>query len=269
MPRHLLKALAAQVAGFLIIYSLGHSESLPAMTLIQLALIQGVVAASASAILLCPKWWAFIHLVFCPALALAIQTGIPPWVYGLAFAVLALTYWSSFRTQVPLYLSNKHTAHRMLAYLGNPAELKLLDIGSGTGGLLRRIARLRPAWDVRGIESAPAPFWISRWLARREARLTFHRADLWKMPLGDFDVVYAFLSPVPMPGIWRKAITEMKPGSLLISNSFEIPGIQPFETLLVDDSRHTRLFCYRIPAKHPIRRKNGSIPEFVPGPTAA
>jgi hypothetical protein len=34
--------------------------------------------------------------------------------------------------------------------------------------------------------------------------------------------VYAFLSPVPMAEVWRKASTELRPGALLVSNSF--PG---------------------------------------------
>ncbi len=262
MPRYLLKAFSAQLAGLITVYSLGHSDMMPTLTLTELALIQGVVAAAASVILMCPKWWAIIHFAFCPALALAALSGTPAWIYGLAFVLLALTYWSSFRSQVPLYLSSKHTAHRLAAHLGNPENLKVLDIGCGTGGLAKRIARLRPDWQVRGIESAPAPYWISRWMTRREGNLSITRDDLWKTPLDGFDVVYAFLSPVPMPGIWRKAILEMKPGSLLISNSFEIPGVRATRTIQVDDARHTRLFCYEIPVARPIRQKSGSIPEI-------
>jgi hypothetical protein len=37
------------------------------------------------------------------------------------------------------------------------------------------------------------------------------RDDLWSAHLGQFDIVYAFLSPVPMPKLGRKAALEMHP----------------------------------------------------------
>jgi hypothetical protein len=48
-----------------------------------------------------------------------------------------------------------------------------------------------------------------------------------------------------MQALWLKTRTEMKPLSLLISNSFPIPGVTPENTLEVADRRQTNLFCYR------------------------
>jgi hypothetical protein len=47
-----------------------------------------------------------------------------------------------------------------------------------------------------------------------------------------------------MPRLWEKARTEMKPGALLVSNSFVIPDIEPERTIDVPGRRTTRLFCY-------------------------
>jgi len=52
-----------------------------------------------------------------------------------------------------------------------------------------------------------------------------------------FLVVYCFLSPVPMPPLFDKARREMRPGSLLISNSFQITGHPADEIVSVDDLR--------------------------------
>jgi hypothetical protein len=38
----------------------------------------------------------------------------------------------------------------------------------------------------------------------------------------------------------------MAPGSFLISNSFQVPGVTPHTVLLVDDDRQTELFVYKI-----------------------
>jgi hypothetical protein len=44
--------------------------------------------------------------------------------------------------------------------------------------------------------------------------------------------------------LWSKARAEMTPDALLVSNSFEVPGIEPADTVAVADRRNTRLFLY-------------------------
>jgi hypothetical protein len=58
-------------------------------------------------------------------------------------------------------------------------------------------------------------------------------------------VVYAFLSPAPMPRLWEKICAEMKPGSLFISNSFPVPGQAPDRVIEVDCSPPRPLYCYQ------------------------
>ncbi|NSL53842.1 class I SAM-dependent methyltransferase [Uliginosibacterium aquaticum] len=253
MPTHIVKALAAQAAGLILVYSLGQNGWLPALPAIGLALLQGVLAASAALLLSSPRWWLPIHFLFCPALVLASASGLPTWLYGATFLALCLIYWSSFRTQVPLFLSNRITVHRLAASLPSSDSLKVLDAGSGTGSFVRHLARLRPNWKIRGLESAPAPLWLSRWLARKTPAAQLQRGDIWAHPFGEYDLVYAFLSPVPMPALWRKARKEMKAGSLLVSNSFAIPDVKPESIIKIDDRRQTRLYCYRIPGTKPTK----------------
>lgn len=248
MPPALIKAIAPQAAGLIFVYALGRNGILPDMGLSGLAFLQGGLAAIVSVLLLAPRWWWPIHLLFVPALVLAMQLQLPLSVYAAGFFILLLTYWSTFRTQVPLFLSNHITVHRLAAWLTDDKKLKVLDLGSGTGSFALRLAMLRPDWAITGIESAPAPLGISRWLGRKADNLTLLRADFWPHSLASYDVVYAFLSPVPMPSLWQKARREMRPGSLLISNSFSIPGITPDKTLIMNDRRQTQLFVYCIPA---------------------
>lgn len=58
--------------------------------------------------------------------------------------------------------------------------------------------------------------------------------------------VYCFLSPVPMPEIWKKAKSEMKKGSMLVSNTFEIPGAKPSETIKLHDWRDSKIIIWKI-----------------------
>jgi hypothetical protein len=66
------------------------------------------------------------------------------------------------------------------------------------------------------------------------------------MDLSQHDVVYAYLSPVPMALLWRKVRKEMHPGSILISNSFVVPGIEPEITLKLGDFGGSTLYLWRI-----------------------
>ncbi|MDP5238288.1 class I SAM-dependent methyltransferase [Uliginosibacterium sp. 31-16] len=252
MHRPLTKALAAQTAGLILVYALSRNGILPNMALVWLACLQGALAAIVSMLLLAPCWWGAIHLAFMPAIILASLLQQPVAVYVCGFFLLLLTYWTSFRTQVPLFLSNHVTVHRLAAWLSDNKPQKVLDVGSGTGSFALRLARLRPDWSVTGIESAPAPYALSRWLGRQTPNLCLLRADFWEHSLSGYDVVYAFLSPVPMPALWAKALREMRPGSLLISNSFTIENARDVEILRIDDRRATHLFVYRIPE---IKRK--------------
>ncbi|MDH5586413.1 MAG: hypothetical protein OEZ05_07260, partial [Nitrospirota bacterium] len=70
--------------------------------------------------------------------------------------------------------------------------------------------------------------------------------DFWKDDLAQYDVVYAYLSPVPMQRLWEKARQEMQPGSLLISNSFIIPGVLPEKSIQLNDFPGSTLYMWRI-----------------------
>lgn len=245
--RPLLGAILAQVLGTLLA-AIVLAVVLPEMLDYPLvaAAIQGGCAAIVSHRLHAPSWWQAIHLVFLPLLALASRLGLPPWVWLAGFTLLLLVFWRTDRSRVPLYLTNA-TAAGAIASLLPPTPCFVLDIGCGDGGLIRRLARLRPDCEFVGIEHAPLT-----WLWARIANLGFDNVmvrygDFWKQPLTPYDFVYAFLSPSPMPRLWDKARADMRPGTLLISNSFPVPGVASEREIGVGDRRATRLFCYRIP----------------------
>lgn len=239
-----LKALVAQVAAWLMVW-LGVKATGFAADLLTLALVQGVIAALLALTFRAERWWLALHLGFAPALVLAQRLAIAPGWYLAAFALLLLIYWTSFRSRVPLYLTNRATASALLTLIPQREGMVFLDLGSGTGGLLRTLARQRPDCRFTGIETAPLPWLLSR-LGEAAPNLRLRRGDFWREDLGDYDVVYAFLSPVPMARLWHKARIEMRPGTLLVSNSFAVPDELASEIVEVGDRRRTRLHCYRL-----------------------
>jgi hypothetical protein len=98
------------------------------------------------------------------------------------------------------------------------------------------------------VESAPLPFLWS-WL---RIRLGGYRncnvrwGSLWNHDLAQYDVVFAYLSPVPMERLWRKARAEMRPGTIFISSTFAVPEQTPHGTVQVDDLHHSELLIWRM-----------------------
>jgi hypothetical protein len=109
---------------------------------------------------------------------------------------------------------------------------------------MARLARLRPDVRLLGVEAAPLNWLVAR--LRLGGRARIQLGSLWDAKLAECDVVYAYLSPAPMARLWEKTRAEMKPGSLLISNTFSVPGVQPVENIELHDLSHARLLIWRL-----------------------
>lgn len=242
-------AFTAQIVGivavWLLVFLLGRVTSADFSQIpLLLALLQGGIAAMVSLKLGAPPWWGPIHLIFLPLAVLMLRLEIAPAWFLAGFVLLFLIFWRTDRSRVPLYLSNRPTAATLETLLPSTSG-RILDIGCGDGGLLRRIAVARPDCEFVGIEYAPLPWLLAKLRLSGIQNATVHWGDFWSEPLEGYDLVYAFLSPAPMSRLWAKACSEMRRGSMLVSNSFAVPGITPYRLLSVDDRRKTRLYLYR------------------------
>lgn len=241
-------ALLLQVVSALAVAGLIRVLSLPIQPWAA-AVACGALAAGLSGFAGLERWWLPMQLLFAPALWLMLTFDVPPAVYGAVFVMLLLVFWSTFRTRVPLFLSSNATWSAVEDLLPPPdaaRPLRIIDLGSGLGGLLVHLAPRRPQDQLIGVELAPLPALFSKLRLMRHAHCTVRWGSFWKLDLGDYDMVFAFLSPVPMQDLWTKARAEMRPGTLFVSNSFEIPGQTPDRVVEVNDSRKTRLLVWRM-----------------------
>jgi hypothetical protein len=218
-----------------------------------IAALIGVLALLFTVLRPLPRWWWPIQLLFAPMIWLLLLVEIPPLAWFLAFALFALIYWTTFRTQVPLFLSGRRVWDAVVALLPPATSgqaLRFIDLGSGLGGLLGHLGRQRPDGSYTGIEIAPLPAWLSRlrFAVAGPANVRVLRESFWEHDLGDYDVVFAFLSPVPMPELWNKARREMRAGSLLISCAFEVPGHPADDIIEAGPAARERLHVWRMGA---------------------
>ncbi|GAB3266843.1 hypothetical protein GCM10027296_45060 [Chitinimonas naiadis] len=191
------------------------------------------------------SWWWLIHLLFAPMLVFFLWLALPPWLYLLAFVLSWLVFGRIDRSRVPLYLSNRAAMDALSKLV--PAKASLLDVGAGTGTVLAHLGR-RQDIQVSGVEHAWLP-WLFAWLrlklTQSPARLI--HGDLMSQDLANYDVVYAFLSPAAMPTLWEKVRKEMRPGGLLISNSFTVPDMPADEEFEINDWKGGKLYLWRMP----------------------
>jgi hypothetical protein len=238
----LLLQFAAFVSTVLTLHLLGLRPA-PLLT----ALFCGALATALSRLAGLARWWLIIQFGFVPALVLMQAFDIPSGFFLAAFLIMLVVYWSTFRTQVPLYLSSNKVWQALETQLPS-ASFSFVDLGSGIGGVLTHLARTHPHGQYHGVEAAPLPFLWS-WLRIRFGgyrNCTVHWGSLWESDLAQYDVVFAYLSPVPMEALWRKAKQEMRPGSVFISNTFAIPDHPPQQTLSIADLHRSTLYLWRM-----------------------
>lgn len=216
---------AAVVASIVLSSQAGMNE--PGFNSWQIAGMQGMLASMIGFMLGMAWWWFPINLIFLPAVLLVQKIQLPAVVYLAGFLLLLAFNWGVLLTRVPLYLSRRTVWKEVEVLLPRDEPYKLLDIGSGLGGMLLHLDKARPMGVHDGVEISPAPWLISKIRAFMQgATVRFRRKDYRQLDLSGYDVVFAFLSPLVMQDLLVKASREMRPGTLLLSLAFPLPGIK-------------------------------------------
>lgn len=135
----------------------------------------------------------------------------------------------------------------------NTKPLKFVDLGSGDGRVVFRAAREGLFKESVGYEINPTLhiFACLRKMITPKywPNTKFRMGDLWRTDLSRFDVVAVYgLSPI-MDRLGSKLKDELRPGSIVVSNVFSIPG---WRTSTVTSEKGTGLhgkgvFLYEVP----------------------
>jgi hypothetical protein len=240
-------ALLLQGVAFLIVMFIVRAFQLHIAPIV-FVLLCGGLAAWLSHFTQQAHWWLYIQLFFLPAIVIAHSLQIPPILFLIAFVIMMAVYWSAFRTQVPLYLSSNKVWQALETQLPSDRPFLFIDLGSGIGGVLTHLAVTHPNGHYHGVEYAPLPFLWS-WLRIKvgnHKNCCVRWGSMWDIDLSKYDVVFAYLSPVPMERLWHKSRGEMRTGSLFISNTFAVPDHPPQSTLTVDDLHTSTLYIWKM-----------------------
>ena len=243
-----MRQFALQGAAVILVLSIAwpyYGWSATALPWQQTSLLIGAVALFLASISRQPWWWRVIHAGFMPLVWATHQLAIDPGWFLLAAILVLLVFRGALSGQVPLYLSNRETVAALADLLADRGPCRFVDLGAGLGSTTVPLADNLPEHHFTGIENGPLTWLAGLLLSLGRNNITWRWDDLWATDLSRFDVVYAFLSPVPMPRLWEKVQKEMPPGSLFISNSFPVPGVTPHRVIEVPCTPARPLYCYQ------------------------
>jgi len=121
----------------------------------------------------------------------------------------------------------------------------MVELGSGWGGVARAAARRRPGAKIVAYELSLLPWLWSMGIALLAGyqRVTFVRRDFFEAELGEADVVLCYLFPGAMDRLSER-LSDLNVGSVVISNTFRLPGWEPDEVVELDDLYRTPVYRY-------------------------
>jgi hypothetical protein len=125
------------------------------------------------------------------------------------------------------------------------------ELGAGWGTLAFPMAAALPELEVIAFELSPIPwlFMMIRDKLTRRKNLTIHRRNFFKNKFENVSLVVCYLHSECLEKLRPKMESELKPGTLVLSNTFEIPGWIPETIHRLEDSFCPQVYVYRVPSK--------------------
>ena len=238
-------ALATVLAILKLSYLIVDNE-VSGFSIVDVVIMQSLLAAAFSYCLNMAVWWRWIHLCFPLAMLAMTRWQLPNEFYLVGFIISLSLFWTTFRSQVPFYPSRPTVWKQVAKIMPKDRQIRLIDIGSGLGDMSMYVSKVRPDSQIEGIEIAPLPWLISKIRAKiSRSKAIFTLGDYHALHFADYDIIFAYLSPAAMLALWQKASKEMKTGSLLISLEFEIPGVIPSFRIAGNENSPT-IYVWRI-----------------------
>jgi len=165
----------------------------------------------------------------------------PPFVPEVSQDGKDVVWWPTANTLV----------NKMLDLAKLTPKDRLIDLGSGDGRTVITAAQRGSA--ALGIEYNPKMVELSRFNAKKAGvadKATFRQADLFKTDFSNADVLTLFLLPEINERL-RPTILRMKPGTRVVSNSFDMGDWEPDQVAEVEEDCQTycKALLWIVPAR--------------------
>jgi hypothetical protein len=167
------------------------------------------------------------------------------------FITLSLIY-STLKLGISPMPSSSKAYDTMMRLVDETGSGTIIDLGSGWGNFVIRIAKRNPHRQVIGYELSLLP-WITSTLLKKGLglqNLILHRQNFYNVTLADTSVLVCYLYPEAMEKINNKLLLEQPKVDFLISNNFALPSWQSYKVIPLDDFYKSPIYLYKIIDTH-------------------
>ena len=152
------------------------------------------------------------------------------------------------RTGISPMPSSRAAIQTVLSYVQPSQSGAISELGAGWGSLAIPLARSHPRRQVIAYEVSTVPWLILRIRAAISAtpNLTVKRQDFFDVDLSGSAAVVCYLYPGGMNRLSDKLKDELLPESLVVSNTFALPGWSAYQSTKLNDIHRTKIYQYRV-----------------------
>lgn len=139
-----------------------------------------------------------------------------------------LNVFYSFYLKVPMLSSGNDAIEKFLLKVDFGKAKKFYDLGAGSGKMISKVASQYPDLQCIGIEYNIISYCCAK--LRNiflKQKIDYRMGNFFKINISDADVVYTYLYPGLMERLEIKFASELKKGTLVISNAFPIKTREP------------------------------------------
>jgi hypothetical protein len=118
----------------------------------------------------------------------------------------------------------------------------IYSLSCGKSGYLSAIGEVFPAAELIGVEHDIMPYYLEKiqLFFKRSRIKTFFHKHLYNLDVSRADLIYCYLDVEILRDLPKKLKFECKPGTIIISNGYPIPGL--FEKRMVEiESQERRM----------------------------
>lgn len=165
----------------------------------------------------------------------------------LILAGLSIVFWSLKNGISPMPTSRK-AKKLILDSIPEKGSNPIYELGSGWGTLAFALAKKFPQHQINAYETSTIPFLFCKFrqMLTPCSNLHLYRQDFFYVSLMPASVVVCYLYPGAMAKLKSKFEDELLAGSIIVSNTFQIPEWKATKIMEVNDLYKTKIYVYKV-----------------------
>ena len=169
-----------------------------------------------------------------------------PLILGLLVLATASIVIMTVRLGISPQPSSTKARNALLELAPENIGGSIAELGSGWGGLAFALAKRYPQTQVHAYELSFVPYLFSQLRLKVQGpnNLHFMRQDFLAADLSQNTLLVTYLFPGGMDRIAEQLVPKLQQETILLSNTFALPGYTPEEKVILPDFYRTPVYRY-------------------------